>query len=402
MSPNQTSIPERLAAIPPPSQPSKRWRILGVLVGLCLLLLGAVAVWHFVRVTQQIGKLKDADSAIRQKAAEALGRSKSSRAVEPLIAALHDTDSGVQGSAATALGEIKDPRAVQPLMAALRDAVKNSQPSRDSYGSYFLTDQQSHHQDVARQAGDALGNLGAPALEDLMAAFKDKDLNQYAASGLVQMGAPAVDALVAEVKNPDSVVRTDAARVLGDIKNPRAVDSLVGVLQVKDLQWYAALALGKIKDPRAVQPLIAALSDKDAEFREQVAFSLGDIKDPRADAALTAALKDPEPKVLHAAASALGQIADPQAVNVLLAALHQHNAEVIAGAGSFFIQRGEPGSEDALIEALDKSGDESLAVNMLNSGNQKLYDAANHWASTHNYIITYTPGGNSPSWGNKQ
>ena len=402
MSPNQTSIPERLAAIPPPSRPSKKWRIVGVLACICLLIYGAVVITNYVRVTQQIGKLKDADSAIHQKAADALGRSRSRRAVEPLIAALNDTDPDVQGSAAKALGQIKDPRAVQSLMTAFRDAVKNGKPARGPDDLYTMNEQQSRILDVARQAAEALGNIGSPALPDLMAAFKDKDLNQYAYAGLVKMGAPAVDALVAEVKDPKSAVRQDAVQVLGDIKDPRAVESLVGVLEVKDLQWYAALALGKIKDPHAVEPLIAALNGKDPEFRERVALSLGDIKDPRADAALTAALKDPELRVMRAAASALGQIADPQAVNVLLAALHQHNAEVIAGAGSFFIQRGESGSEDTLIEALDKTGDESLAVNMLNSGNKKLYDAADHWASTHNYYITFSPGDKGSGWGGKQ
>jgi HEAT repeat protein len=173
-------------------------------------------------------------------------------------------------------------------------------------------------------------------------------------------------------------------------------------LQVKGLQWHAAFALGEIKDARAVEPLIAALQDKDAEFREEVARALGEIKDPRADAALTAALKDPEPNVIHAAANALGQIGDPQAVNVLLTALREHNAEIIAGAGNFFIKRGEPGTEDALIEALNKSGDKWLAEDMMNSGNEKLSNAANDWASSHNYEIRYMPGARGSGWGEKQ
>jgi HEAT repeat protein len=384
------------------SQPFKWWQSVGILVGFCLLVYGAFAGWQFVRVSNELGILKNANAAVRQKAAEALGRSESRRAVEPLIAALNDPDFGVQASAATALGEIKDQRAVEPLMATIKDAVKYGQATKGPDDVYSITDQQRSRLDVAQKAADALGNIGAPSLDVLMAAFKDKDLNGYAAPGLVKMGAPAVDSLVVAMHDADADVRWEATNALGEIKDPRAVPALLEALQVKDIQWHAALALGKIKDARSVEPLIAALQNKDAEYREQVASALGELKDPRADAALTAALKDPEPKVLHAAANALGLINDPQAVNVLLTALREHNEAVIAGADNFFIRRGEPGTEDALIEALNKSGDKWLAEDMINSGNEKLSHAANEWASSHNYEITYMPGSKSTGWGEKQ
>jgi HEAT repeat protein len=278
------------------SQPFKWWQSVGILVCFCLLVYGAFALWNFVRVSSELGKLKAADATTRQKAAQALGRSKSSRVVAPLIASLNDPNPVVQGRAATALGEIKDPRAVQPLMDALKSAVKDGQATKGPDDMYSITDQQSQRLDVAMRAAEALGNLGAPALEVLMAAFKDKDLNGYAAPGLVKMGAPAVDALAAAMHDPDADVRWEAANALGEIKDPRAVPALLEALRAKDLQWHAALALGEIKDPRAVDPLIAALQNKDPEFREQVSSALGEIKDPRADAALIAALKDPETK----------------------------------------------------------------------------------------------------------
>jgi HEAT repeat protein len=384
--------------------PFKWWYTVGILACFCLLVYGAFAGWQYMRVSSQLEMLKNANAAVREKAAEALGQSKSSRAVEQLIAALDDPDPGVQGNAATALGKIKDPRAIQSLMTTIKDAVKDGKAKKGTDDVYFYTDEQRSRLDVAQKAAEALGNIGVPALDVLMAAFKDKDtdLSGCAGSGLVMMGAPAVDALIAEVRDPNSGVRSGAVQLLGKIRDPRAVPPLIDVLQVKDLQWNAAYSLGEIGDPRAVDGLIAALQNKDAEFREEAANALGKIKDPRADAALTAALKDPEPKVLHAAANALGLINDPQAVDVLLTALREHNAEIIAGANNFFIRRGEPGSEDALIEALNKAGDQYMAVDFLNSGNQKLHDAANQWASRNNYQVTYLPGSKSTGWGDKQ
>ena len=120
------------------SQPFKWWQSVGILAGFCLLVYGAFALWSFVRVSNELGKLNDANAAVRQKAAEALGRGKSSRAVVPLIAALADPDPGVQGSAATALGQIQDPRAVQPLMDALKSAVKDGQATKGPDDQYSV------------------------------------------------------------------------------------------------------------------------------------------------------------------------------------------------------------------------------------------------------------------------
>jgi HEAT repeat protein len=336
-----------------------------ILVCLCLLVYTAVSVLHYVRVSKEIGNLKDEVPALRQQAAEALGQSGNSRAVEPLIAALSDPEISVRGSAATALGAIKDPRALEPLQIAFKTDVKN-----DNY-------------ELANIEAKALGSLGTPALQPLLADLNDKDLEGSAGLGLVTMGAPAVEPLIALFHSPDPYRRQRIA------------------------DW-----LGEIKDPRAVDPLIAALNDSDADVRKYAALSLGQIKDSRAVAPLIALLNSPPPRdpnlvggdsnVRNSAAFALGSIGSPEAVNFLLAALHQHNTVVIAGADNFFILRAEPGSEDALIDALNKSGDHFMAEDFLNSGNEKLHDAASSWASRNNYDITYMPSHGSTSWGGKQ
>ena len=61
------------------------------------------------------------DPEVRKNAAEALGKIKDPRAVEPLITALKDEYSEVRWHAAWSLGEIQDPRAVEPLIEALKD-----------------------------------------------------------------------------------------------------------------------------------------------------------------------------------------------------------------------------------------------------------------------------------------
>lgn len=335
------------------SQPFKWWQSVGILIGFCLLVYGAFAGWQFMRISSQLDMLKNANAAVRLKAAEALGHSKSSRAVEPLIAALSDLDPNVQSSVANALGEIKDSRALQPLVDAL------------------------NHSKDEKAVCDALGNLGPIAIEPLITALKDKNLGYAAESGLAKIGPPAVEPLMAAYNDKDHDVQFYAIRAFGDIKDPRAVDLLIAALKYKDTSGY------------------------DYEIREEAARALGEIKDPRADQPLIVALKDSDDRVMKAAGDALGKIGDPQAVDYLLTALRTHNFTVIAAADNFFIKRGEPGSEDALIDALNKTGDQYMAADFMNSGNEKLSKAANEWASSHNYEIRYMPGSKSTGWGEK-
>jgi HEAT repeat protein len=64
--------------------------------------------------------LKDPDVDVRCQAAWALGRTRKTRAVDPLIEAMADA-AAVRRQAVRALGEIGDPRAVPALTAALKD-----------------------------------------------------------------------------------------------------------------------------------------------------------------------------------------------------------------------------------------------------------------------------------------
>lgn len=81
----------------------------------------------------------------------------------------------------------------------------------------------------------------------------------------------------------------------------------------------AAKALGRIRDPRGVNALIATLKDKQTEVRQQAAFSLRSIEDPRAVDPLLELLKgETDEYVLKAAAGALAEIGDPRAIKALL------------------------------------------------------------------------------------
>src|ERR1017187_6662771 len=290
MCPDQISIGERLSARPPGNRGSVVTRteqaftghqVLTFLGSVCVFTAALVGGWQFIRVSGQIGKLKNS------------------------------------GDAAKALGQIKDLGALQPLLNHLKTGKANDE--------------------VEREVAKALGDLGPPALEPLMAALRDKDLSGYAGEGLVQLGRPAVDPLIAMLNNTDAGadpgLRERAAELLGEVGDTRAVEPLIATLKDNSPPAKGPVPLDAYGVP------LPHPTEGDG-LREQSARALGKIKDPRADGPLIAAMEDSDERVHQIAAHALGEINDPQAVNFLLKALREHNTEVIAGACDFFVQIG--------------------------------------------------------------
>lgn len=106
------------------------------------------------------------------------------------------------------------------------------------------------------------------------------------------------ETLIADLHGSDWTKRCDAARLLGQSRDPRAVDALLPDLQDEDwkVRRNAVQALGTLKSPRALEPLMAALRDRVATVRERAAVGLGRIKDPRALPALIEALMEVDKK----------------------------------------------------------------------------------------------------------
>jgi len=180
--------------------------------------------------------------------------------------------------------------------------------------------------------GEALGKIGASALEDLIAALKHTDAHFRRNAALVLGGTKnrrAAQPLIALLTDKDPLVRAEAARALGRIRDPVATEALSAALSDED--WHvrrdAAWALGMIRDPRAIEPLLERLGDI-VHVQAEAEQALDEIRDRRAVQPLIAKLRDRNKAVRRIATRLLGRIRDRRAVQPLIAALDDRTADV--------------------------------------------------------------------------
>lgn len=209
---------------------------------------------------------------VRQSATETL-EAIGSPAIESLILAMRDQEFKGRGFAANTLGRIakrtKDLRAIRALISVLED-------------------DRSKEQHVDTNAALMLTQIGKPAVKPLIAAL--------------------------EYTNPEIPfdprnrrIRSWVATILGTLGDLRAADasgkSPEGI-DAYDRQLIAA-ALQK------------ALKDEQEAIRSNAARGLGLMHDPRNIPTLIEALSDPQPNVRKAVVEALGDTGDPSVIPIL-------------------------------------------------------------------------------------
>ena len=143
------------------------------------------------------------------------------------------------------------------------------------------------------------------------------------------------------------------------------------------VRQYAAYLLGNAKNPRAIQPLVEALADFDKSVREQATFALSSIGKAAIEP-LTEAMKEPQWETRYRAAEALGRIADEKVVQPLIQGLKDNRDHVRYMAVKGLREIGDSDSVEPIIILL---GDENRFVRMMAArtlgaiGGMKVHDA---------------------------
>lgn len=237
--------------------------------------------------------LQDTNLQVQESAACILATIANEQVLEPLLSAALSPNWIVRMSAAQALGRIQNPQAIDTLVLVLQDKV----PA------------------VREEAGRAIQAIGDASIPKLLEALQDRNwkirLRAVEALALLKPREAVGPLMLLVLEDPDTAVRQDAVRALGQIGDSRAIPLLLSSLALKtpSLTLPAIEALGHLRCTEAVPALIELVHSVPTEGYED---RMEGCSDPQYT-------KDLPP--LEAAIKALGKIRDPQAIPVLVQAL---------------------------------------------------------------------------------
>jgi HEAT repeat protein len=175
---------------------------------------------------------------------------------------------------------------------------------------------------AALKATAILGARAAEALPDVTATLQDPEFAPEAALALSFMGSAAVPALQDAVNANDAIVRREALRALGKLRERASTDPQIVVpllLRAVDdpdpaVRQVAVTYLGIVRDDPAaeVAALIGALSDESAEVRQAAAAALAEYgrHADKAIPALKKAAADPDEDVRREAGRTLVHLSE--------------------------------------------------------------------------------------------
>ena len=165
------------------------------------------------------------------------------RVIEPLISALLSSDWVVRMHAAQAIGRLGNPQGIETLILLLQDKVPT----------------------VRDTAIAALKTMGELAIPPLIESLRHSDwrvrLRITEALGILGSKAATQPLLDRLANDPDTAVRQDAARALGNIGDQEAFEGLKKAIGNPRLEVEAIRALGKIKDKRAAPILFSLIAE---------------------------------------------------------------------------------------------------------------------------------------------
>lgn len=247
--------------------------------------------------------LADINPAVRMSAAQALGRTSNSVAVEPLISHLNDPDSRVSLAAATALGELDAQTATQPLFDLVADEMTYYRLRRTALqalahinppqlDTLLFTLLNEHDLELRRMVIETVQHIATAEQVHLLldAADWHRSLVRPVAEALMRCGGDAVQSVMIEaLEHVRAWVRALAVEVLGELGSAAAINKIILLLadDTQQIRVLAANALGQIGAERAVPTLKAALADSDWLVQAAASSALARIDTPEARAAST-------------------------------------------------------------------------------------------------------------------
>jgi HEAT repeat protein len=200
--------------------------------------------------------LQEPDADLKRAAVESLARLRDPRSLSGLIVALTDSDWSVRAAAASALGVLGDLRAAPRLIDRLED-------------DEIL---------VRKEAIAALADLKCrEAIRGILPLVHNENLQLEVVNALERIGVDDFDFYTDFLRRANSRLRCLLVELLGRLRDPAALNCLVGVLENDffTVRCRAARALAELGDPRAVAVLVRSQrEDPSEEVRREAALAL--------------------------------------------------------------------------------------------------------------------------------
>lgn len=246
-------------------------------------------------VIDRQGVVLDVGIPVRVAAVEAIADMDEPGALDALLVALEDPAVPVRIAAVRALGARSGPEAAAALTRLLLREPRD--PAAAEAEAEFASHPSAGADLTARVYLEHGGS--------------DAALGALLDGGLVgeQVLTDAVTALGAD--DPEIGRR---ARVLVSCQGPHALLPLLRTAYAGGADETICELLGALRDPRALDTLIGALGSPDPAVRRSAASALGEIRDPRAHGALLPLLADPDYEVRVAAQTAARAMGSPPEV----------------------------------------------------------------------------------------
>jgi len=367
--------------------------------------------------------LGDEDAEVRENAVRAL-RALDPKVTEKLLATAKDSgNANARAGAAEVLRGVDDAQ-VSNAPAAKSGVGMNAAPAGKQVESpetvgMLLAAIDDPSVKARRNVVMALrGMKDSRVTEALIHALGDRDSNVrvYAAQGLGERRDPeGLEAVVTALRDPNRGVRETAADELGAWQEHRAVHFLV--VDAKD--YHADIRLvavrvlarmpGASSDPVIRPALMAALRDPDHGVRREAEQGLQNAMTPAAKNAPSSPapaaaggvkvraeaveiplieMKNDDLDVRRMAARELAEVDNPQVKKALEAAWQAHDVTVITGAARSYLKENDKTKDEELTQVLRQFGDEEMANDLLNSGDERLVKAVRVWGVRHDKRVT--------------
>ncbi len=259
----------------------------------------------------------------------------------------HD-DVSVRHIASTMMGPWAEPAAEEIAQLELSVRLDVLQAlERRGVVAHYLRQARSPWKWSRARALRVLGELKIPSsMPTLLRALgdRDPDVRNVAARSLGRMKLQAAEeALVDLLGKHDQAVSSRIAAICIEM-GPRTAPLLIRTLRdgTPRARFWAARILGEIKDPRATRSLGDALLDKDPNVRSSATWALGSIRDRSTASLVEPMLRDPVWFVRAHAGEALGWIGESTVIDSLAEALKDRSWWVRKNALDALVRLGDP------------------------------------------------------------